>query len=89
MGIVSNLPLPTIDDIYEEVQNDAELDHASGNDPDSDWNPEEVSAQPYVMLDDFNSQDVQIGETVIFFPADPDPSGEPLDSVPFRGVGCY
>ena len=89
VGIVSNLPLPTIDDIYEEVENDVEIDDASGNDPDSDWDPEEVAAHPYAMLDDFSSKDVQVGETVILLPADPDPSGEPLDSVPFPGAGCY
>ena len=46
-------------------------------------------ARPYAMLDDFTARDVQVGETVNFVPADPDPSDEPLDAVPFPGAGNH
>ena len=58
MGIIGNLPLPTSEDIYEEVEYDYEIDNDSGNELPPDWNPEEDVVHPYAMLDDYNAGDV-------------------------------
>ena len=76
-------------DIFEKVEYDYDIDNASGNELPPDWNPEEDVVHPYVMLDDYTARDVQVGETVICAAADPHPSGEPLDAVPYPGEGQH
>jgi hypothetical protein len=79
-GIIHDLPHPSSDFIFEVDDYDDEIDHLSGNSLPGDWDPETDCLHPYVMLDDYNYRDVQVGDTVIFRPADPPDSSVPPES---------